>query len=232
MEKQAGLPDHVAIIMDGNGRWAEKRDLPRFEGHRAGLKSTRTTVRFFSEYHVKYLTLFSFSTENWSRPKAEVSSLFKLLQKSIKKELDELMEANIRLKHLGRLDRLPPALQREIKKAIEITKSNDGMILSLAFDYGSRAEIAEVARRIVADGIAPEQIDETLFSSYLSSAGLPDVDLVIRTGGEYRLSNFLLWQSAYSEYYFSDILWPDYNRHEIEKALNVYSQRKRRFGGL
>jgi undecaprenyl diphosphate synthase len=232
MEKQAGLPNHVAIIMDGNGRWAEKRDLPRFEGHRAGLKSTRTAVRIISEYHVKYLTLFSFSTENWSRPKAEVSSLFKLLQKSIKKELNELIEANIRLKHLGRLDRLPPALQGEIEKAIEITKGNDGMILSLAFDYGSRAEITEVARRIVADGIAPEQIDETLFSSYLFSAGLPDVDLVIRTGGEYRLSNFLLWHSAYSEYYFSDILWPDYNRHEIEKALNVYSQRKRRFGGL
>jgi len=226
------LPQHIAIIMDGNGRWAAKRGLPRLEGHRAGLESTRSAVRYLSERGIPYLSLFSFSTENWNRPRAEVSGLLRLLRQSIKKELKELVEADIRLKHLGRPDRLPPALKKEIGEAVARTQNNSGMTLSLAFDYGSRAEIAEAARRIATTGIAPQDIDETIFSEFLYTAGLPDVDLVIRTSGEQRLSNFLLWQSAYAELYFSEVLWPDFNTTELEKALEAYGQRKRRFGGL
>ena len=232
MAELAHLPNHVAIIMDGNGRWAEKRGLPRLEGHRAGLESTRSAVRFLSEHGIPYLTLFSFSTENWSRPRAEVSGLLRLLRQSLKKELKEIIEANIRLRHLGRPDRLPPALKKGITEAVTLTQGNSGMTLSLAFDYGSRAEITEAARRIVATGIAPEDIDEALFSSFLYTTGLPEVDLVIRTSGEQRLSNFLLWQSAYAEFYFTDVLWPDFGTEELEKALQAYGRRKRRFGGL
>ena len=232
MDKIARLPKHIAIIMDGNGRWAKKRHLPRLKGHRAGLESTRTTVRYLNEHGLKYLTLYSFSTENWSRPKDEVRGLLRLLERSINKEFRELHEANIRLCHLGHLDRLPSGLKKAISQAVELTRDNSGMTLSLAFDYGSRLEITDAIRRIVADGIPVEKIDETLFNRYLYTAGLPDVDLVIRTSGEYRISNFLLWQSAYSEYYFTDVLWPDFDTKEIEKALITFSQRKRRFDGL
>jgi len=218
--------------MDGNGRWAQRRGLPRLEGHRAGLESTRNSVRQLAERGVPYLTLFSFSTENWNRPRAEVSGLLKLLGQSLKKELKELVESNIKLKHLGHLERLPQSLQRGIKKAVEQTKDNNGMTLSLAFDYGSRAEITEAARRIAAAGIAPDDIDESIFSDFLYTAELPEVDLLIRTSGEQRLSNFLLWQSAYAELYFADVLWPDFGTGELEKALEAYARRLRRFGGL
>ena len=232
MEELAHLPNHLAIIMDGNGRWAEKRGLSRLEGHRAGIESTRQVVRLLNERGIPYLTLFSFSTENWRRPRAEVNGLLRLLRLSLKKEIKEIAEANIRLRHLGRLDRLSPLLRKGIAEAVALTQSNSGLTLSLAFDYGSRAEIVEAARRIAAAGINPDDIDETLLSSFLYTAGLPDVDLVIRTSGEFRVSNFLLWQSAYAEYYFTDVLWPDFDTGELEKALEAYGQRKRRFGGL
>jgi len=226
------LPEHVAVIMDGNGRWAEEKKLPRIEGHRAGIESTSTTVRRLGQYGIKYLTLYSFSTENWKRPRKEIGDLLKLLGESLKKEVPELNENNVRLNHIGRLDRLPPGLRKTINEAIELTGGNSGMVLSLAFDYGGRSEILNAVRNIIKDGTQPSKIDEKLLARYLYSADLPDVDMVIRTSGEYRISNFLLWQSAYSEFYFTDVLWPDFNCTEIEKALTAYSQRKRRFGSL
>jgi len=226
----ARLPNHIAIIMDGNGRWAQKRGLPRLEGHRAGLERARSVVKYLNEYHIKYVTLYSFSTENWSRPRDEVIGLLRILEESINKDSKELHETNIRLRHLGRLERLPPGLKQAINRGLELTKNNSGMTLSLAFDYGGRLEIVEAARRIVADGIPAKRIDEKLFSRYLYTAGLPDVDLLIRTSGEFRVSNFLLWQSAYSEYYFAEVLWPDFDSREVDKALAAYNRRQRRFG--
>jgi undecaprenyl diphosphate synthase len=231
-EELAQLPGHIAIIMDGNGRWAEKRGLARLEGHKTGLENTRAVVRHLSRCQIKFVTLYSFSTENWSRPRDEVDGLLGILEKSLRKDYQELKEANIRLRHIGRLEKLPRDLKLAIKKALRDTKGNSGMTLTLAFDYGGRQEIVDAVRRVVADGHAPGEIDEALFNRHLYTAGLPDVDLVIRTSGEYRISNFLLWQSAYSEYYFTDVLWPDFNETEVDKALAVYSQRRRRFGGL
>jgi len=226
------LPDHVAVIPDGNGRWAHQKGLPRIKGHRAGIESTRIIVRRLSQYGIKYLTFYSFSTENWKRPKREIGGLLKLLEESLKKEVPELNENNVHLNHIGRLDRLPPGLRRIIKEAIELTSGNSGLVLSLAFDYGGRSEILNAVRNIIEEGIKPSKIDEKLLSKHLYTAGLPDVDLVIRTSGEYRISNFLLWQSAYSEYYFTDVLWPNFDSSEIDKSLTAYSQRKRRFGSL
>jgi len=218
--------------MDGNGRWAEKRGLPRLEGHCAGIENTRLVIKYLSECHIKYVTLYSFSTENWNRPKNEVNGLLGILGESIEKEALELHKNGVKFRHLGRLGRLPQSLNLAIERAVELTKNNTEMTLSLAFDYGGRAEILDTVRNIIAKGIPPQEINEKLFSSYLYTADLPDVDLVIRTGGELRISNFLLWQSAYSEYYFTEVLWPDFNAEEVEKALTVYSQRKRRFGRL
>jgi undecaprenyl diphosphate synthase len=218
--------------MDGNGRWAEQRGLPRLEGHRRGTESTRCVIERLGEHKIKYVTLYSFSTENWNRPRDEVSGLLRLLQKSITKETKELHKKGVRIRHLGQPDRLPLKLRRAISDSIELTKNNSAMTLSLAFDYGGRSEILDAVRKIIADGISPQDIDEKLFSSYLYSAGLPEVDLLVRTGGELRISNFLLWQSAYSEFYFSDVLWPDFNSEEVDKALLAYNQRQRRFGGL
>jgi undecaprenyl diphosphate synthase len=232
MEKISRLPNHIAFIMDGNGRWAKKRGLPRLEGHRAGLDATRAVINHLGEKQIKYATLYSFSTENWNRPKDEVNGLLDILEKSINKETKELHQKGVRIRHLGHLDRLPQHLRRAIEKAVELTSSNTGMTLSLAFDYGGRLEILDALKVIIADGIPPQDIDEKLFSSYLYTAGLPEVDLVIRTGGELRISNFLLWQSAYSEYYFTEVLWPDFDSRELDRALSAYSQRQRRFGGL
>jgi undecaprenyl diphosphate synthase len=231
-DESVRLPGHIAIIMDGNGRWAEKRGLARLEGHKAGLENTRAIVRHLSHRQIKFVTLYSFSTENWSRPRDEVDGLLGILEKSLRKDYGELKEANVRLRHIGRLEKLPRGLKLAIKRALRETKGNSGMTLTLAFDYGGRQEIVDAVRRIVADGHAPQEIDETLLSRNLYTADMPDVDLVIRTSGEYRISNFLLWQSAYSEYYFTDVLWPDFNETEVDKALAVYSQRRRRFGGL
>ena len=232
MEKITRLPNHIAFIMDGNGRWAEKRGLPRLEGHRAGMEATRAVIKHLGEKHIKYVTLYSFSTENWNRPKDEVNGLLGILEKSIKKEAKELHERGVRIRHLGHMDRLPQHLRQAIEEAIKLTSGNTEMTLSLAFDYGGRLEILDAVRNIIADGILPKDIDEKLFNSYLYTADLPEVDLVVRTGGDLRISNFLLWQSAYSEYYFTDVLWPDFNSQELDTALITYSQRQRRFGGL
>lgn len=226
------LPQHVAIIMDGNGRWAEARGLPRIEGHKAGAKNIKRVVEGFAQYGIKYLTLFAFSTENWNRPKKEINALFRLLKRNVDRELEYCQKNNIKLVHLGRLDALPPDIQEKVKKAIEITKDNIGMTLSIAFDYGGRAEIINAVRKLLSEGFPPERLNEAVFTQYLYTAELPEPDLIIRTGGEMRLSNFLLWQSAYSELYFTPTFWPDFDEEEIEKALLSYSQRKRRFGGL
>jgi undecaprenyl diphosphate synthase len=232
MTENSYPPQHVAIIMDGNGRWAKKRGLPRLMGHRAGGDNIQPVAKLFAGYGIKYLTLYMFSTENWNRPKREVTGLLKLLAKRIDGEARAFHKQNIRLKHLGRLDRLPPELGQKIRAAVELTKNNTGMTLCLALDYGGRDEIVEAARRLISDGIPGKGVDETLFGQYLYSSGIPDPDLIIRTAGEIRLSNFLLWEAAYSELYFTPVLWPDFGKKEIEEALLDYEQRQRRFGNL
>jgi len=232
VEKIVCLPNHVAIIMDGNGRWAQQRGLPRLEGHRAGVGSLRSVIECLSEYQIKYVTIYGFSTENLRRPEEEITGLLNLLEEIIDKETVGLHKRGIRLRHLGRLDCLSPHLEQAVTRAVELTQNNAGMTLSFAFNYGGRTEILDAVRHLIAEGISPQKIDEKLFNSYLYTAGLPDVDLVIRTGGELRISNFLMWQAAYSEYYFTEVLWPDFDKKEVEKALLSYSQRQRRFGGL
>jgi undecaprenyl diphosphate synthase len=226
------LPNHVAIIMDGNGRWAAKRGMPRLFGHRAGTDNVQRVVDSFDGYKVRYLTLYAFSTENWRRPGVEVSGLLRILAEMIDRETKALHEKGVKLAHWGRVDELAPELQDKVGKAIELTKNNKGMTLSIAFDYGGRAEILDAVRHIIRDGVPAEDITESLFSSYLYTANVPDPDLIIRTAGEMRLSNFLIWQAAYSEFYSTPALWPDFGEKEIEKALIAYSRRERRFGGL
>jgi undecaprenyl diphosphate synthase len=226
------LPQHVAIIMDGNGRWAKKRGLPRLEGHKQGAAIAQHVVETFIEYNVPYLTLYAFSTENWKRPKGEVQGLLRLLQERIDEGVKLAQEKNIRIRHLGKLDGLPRKIQDRMSKALELTKDNTSMTLCLAFNYGSRDEIAEAVRRIVRSGIKADKIDEAVLSKYLYTADIPDPDLVIRTGGEMRLSNFLIWQAAYAEIYFTPVLWPDFDKKEIDKALLAYSERQRRFGSV
>ena len=226
------LPQHVAIIMDGNRRWARKEGRSRQEGHRAGTENIRRVIRTFARYGVPVLTLFAFSTENWVRPKREVNALIRLIGHFIDRELNSLNENGVRLRHLGNLEPLSPELSARVEDAVEATKHNDRITVNVAFNYGGRAEILDAVKQIVADGIKPEQIDESLFSSYLATAGLPDTDLVIRTAGELRLSNFLLWQSAYAEYYATPTYWPDFDAAEIERALLAYGDRDRKFGGV
>jgi undecaprenyl diphosphate synthase len=225
-------PRHVAIIMDGNGRWAKKRGLPRLVGHNAGGENIRPVVKIFADCGVKYLTLYMFSTENWNRPRIEVAGLLSLLARRIDQESRAFHQENIRLLHLGRLDRLSRKLREKVQAAIELTKSNTGLTLCLAFDYGGRDEIVRAARRIAGDGVPGDDIDESMFARYLDSPGIPDPDLVIRTGGETRLSNFLLWQAAYTELYFTPVLWPDFGPKDVEEALSEYKRRQRRFGGI
>lgn len=189
-------------------------------------------IEYLNDCRIKYVTVYTFSTENWNRPQDEVKGLFRLSEEKIAKDLLEFHKKGVRLRHLGRLQELPQNLQQAIKKALELTKNNTGMTLSLAFNYGGRAEILDAVRRIIADGIPPEKLDEKLFTGYLYTAGLPEVDLLIRTADELRLSNFLIWQTAYSEYYFTKVLWPDFNKKEVDRALLAYSRRQRRFGGL
>ena len=218
--------------MDGNGRWAKKRRLPRLMGHQAGTENTRRVLRACGEFGIKIVTLYGFSTENWQRPNDEVEGLFSIFEGAIDREVPELNRNGVRLRHLGRTEGLPERLVQKIESAMELTKDNDRLILNLAFNYGGRAEIVDATRRIIAEGIDATAIDEALFSSYLYTAGLPDLDLVIRTGGEMRLSNFLLWQTAYAEYYATPTFWPDFDEAELEKALLAYSQRTRKFGRL
>jgi len=226
------VPRHVAIIMDGNGRWAARRGLPRLAGHRAGTENLRRVIERLADYGVRYLTLYAFSTENWTRPKREVRGLMTILRHYLKRETKRLHNNGIRLLHIGNLDALDPSLQRQVLDAIDLTKDNDRMTLCIAFNYGGRAEIVDAVRRIVAEGVPPNQIDDALFTSYLHTAQLPDPDLIIRTAGEIRLSNFLLWQGAYAEFISTPVYWPDFDVHDIDEALLAYSQRKRRFGGL
>lgn len=226
------LPVHVAIIMDGNGRWAKKRHLPRLMGHRAGMETIRRVVEICAGYEIKYLTLYAFSTENWNRPEPEVKGLFSILNEMAEDETGKLHKNGIQIRHLGTLDGISTNLQSKIRKAVELTKNNTRMTLIIAFNYGGRSEIIDAIKKLMKDNIPLEKLDEVLFSSYLYTSDLPDPDLIIRTGGEMRISNFLIWQSVYSEYYSTPVLWPDFNREEVDKALEDYSQRKRRFGGL
>ncbi len=226
------LPQHVAIIMDGNGRWAKERGLPRLAGHRQGVNTAQKVVEIFMKYEIPYLTLYGFSTENWNRPKREIDGIFKILEDRLDEGIKFAQENGIRIRHLGKPDGLPFRLQERVKRAIELTRNNKRVTLSLAFNYGGRDEIVEAVRRLIVDGISPPQINEKVFRQYLYTTDIPDPDLIIRTGGEMRLSNFLIWQSAYAESYFTPALWPDFDKEEIDKALTAYSQRQRRFGGL
>ncbi|PXF54461.1 MAG: isoprenyl transferase [Deltaproteobacteria bacterium] len=228
------LPRHLAIIMDGNGRWAKRRGLPRIIGHRQGVKAVHSTVRLCRELDIPVLTLYAFSQENWGRPRAEVSALMDLLYDNLKSELDEMLGNQISLRAIGQIERLPERVRTCLLNTIERTSSNTAMILNLALSYGGRAEIVGAARRLakrcLSGTLDPEDIDEAVFASNLDTAGLPDPDLLIRTSGENRLSNFLLFQTAYSEFYITPTLWPDFDEDELLKALFEYQKRERRFG--
>ncbi|MDY6825779.1 MAG: isoprenyl transferase [Bacillota bacterium] len=229
------IPRHIAIIMDGNGRWAVEKGLPRKEGHRQGMETIKVIVRNCNNLRIKVLTLFAFSTENWQRPKWEVNYLMSLPEKYFSSDLPELIENNIQVKLMGDRDGLPGRVQKAILDGVEKTKENTGMILNFAMNYGSRSEILQAINNIVVDvaqNKVKSKIDENIFSSYLYTDGLPDPDLLIRTSGEFRISNFLLWQLAYSELWFTDIYWPDFNKIHLLEAIFDYQQRKRRFGKI
>ncbi len=226
----AHVPRHVAIIMDGNGRWARSRGLPRAEGHRQGTENLREILRASVEFGIEVLTLYAFSTENWKRPRTEVRVLMDTLELVIDRELRELDEQGVQIRHIGELEGIPASLQRKIRKAVALTRHNRCMILNVALNYGGRDEIVRALRRIVADGIPPEAIDEALIDRYMYTSPLPDPDLIIRTSGEQRLSNFLVWQGSYSEYHFTPVYWPDFGREHLWAALDEYSRRTRRFG--
>lgn len=224
------IPHHVAVIMDGNGRWARARGLPRLAGHRAGTENLRHVLRAAVEFDIKVLTLYAFSTENWGRPKSEVRGLLSIFERMIDRELSELHQEGVQLRHIGRLEQVSPKFQQKVLDAVELTKNNQRLILNIAFDYGGRAELVDAIRRIVTDGVPVEQIDEALISHYLYTVNCPDPDLIIRTSGEMRLSNFLIWQAAYAEIYMTPTLWPDFDKGELYKALEAYNERERRFG--
>jgi len=226
------LPQHVAVIMDGNGRWAQRRLLPRGMGHRAGVERVRTIIRMSSDIGVKFLTLYAFSTENWKRPADEVGTLMSLLLEFMRKELTELHEKNVRILTLGDLSKLPAEVRSEIEQAKEKTKGNTGLTVNMALNYGGRQEIIGAVKKAVAAGVRPEDVDEAFFSSLLDTADQPDPDLMIRTSGETRISNLLLYQLAYAEFYFTNTLWPDFDEKEYAKALAAYAARERRFGGI
>ncbi len=225
-------PQHVAMIMDGNGRWALSRGLPRLAGHRAGTENLRRIIRASVEFGVKYLTIYAFSTENWRRPPAEVQGLMHIVEDVIDRELDELHEEGVQLRHLGRLEKLAPKLRKKVLNAVKLTKENDRLILNIAFNYGGRDEIVCAVQNMLRDGISADDVNIDMIGNYLFTAGIPDPDLVIRTSGELRTSNFLIWQSAYSEWYITPTFWPDFGREEYAKALETYAQRDRRFGGI
>ncbi|RLD07980.1 MAG: isoprenyl transferase [Chloroflexota bacterium] len=224
------IPQHVAIIMDGNGRWARARGLPRLAGHRAGTENLREILEASAEFGIKYLTIYAFSTENWDRPEAEVTGLMRLFTTMFKRELKNLHENGVQLRHIGKLDRIDTALQQQVNEAVELTKNNDRLILNVAFNYGGRDEIVHAVREIIRDKKKPEEINIELISKYLYTADSPDPDLIIRTSGELRSSNFLIWQGAYAEWYFPSAYWPDFGKEELRKALFDYSERDRRFG--
>jgi undecaprenyl diphosphate synthase len=226
------VPRHVAIIMDGNGRWAESHELPRLQGHRAGTRNLDKILDVAISIGIRYLTVYAFSSENWSRPDPEVSGLMALLAENLRERSRSLNTRDIRLHHIGRLDRIPSDLQIVISEVIEGTRNNTGLDVSLAFDYGGRQEILEATKAMIRDAVPSETVDAELFQQYLYTAGTPDPDLIIRTAGEQRISNFLLWQSAYSEYYSAGCYWPDFDDQEFMKAIIEYSGRQRKYGGL
>jgi len=230
--KEIRRPKHVAIIMDGNGRWAERRGLPRIAGHEAGVNRIRSVVKTCVDNQVKFLTIYGFSTENWNRPEEEVYGIFDLLEEYIDREGSELHREGVKMRHLGRLSELPQGVQAAIERNCRLTRDNTRMVLNFAFNYGGRTELADAARRLVEEKAPAGEIDAGAFASRLYTAGMPDVDLLVRTGGELRLSNFLLWQSAYAELYFTRVLWPDFTPRQVLRALDAYEQRQRRFGGL
>jgi undecaprenyl diphosphate synthase len=229
-ELPTNIPTHVAIVMDGNGRWAQKRGLPRLAGHRAGTENLQEIIKACVDFGVKYLTIYAFSTENWGRPAEEVDGLMHILEDVIDQKLEELHQQGVQLVHIGQLERLDTSLREKVKKSIDLTKDNHRLTVCIAWNYGGRDEIVCAIKRIIEDGLKPEQICDDIVSDYLFTTGIPDPDLIIRTSGEMRISNFLIWQSAYSEWYVTPILWPDFNRDEFRKALIDYGQRERRYG--
>jgi undecaprenyl diphosphate synthase len=231
-EKPNKIPTHIAIIMDGNGRWAAARGLPRLAGHRAGTENLRPVIRACVEFGIQYLTIYAFSTENWGRPQEEVEGLMHIIEDVIDKELNDLHKEGVRLRHIGRLEQLNPSLRDKVLHAVELTKNNTRLNLNIAFNYGGRDEIVCAIRALLRDRVKPEDVTEPLISQYLFTAGTPDPDLIVRTSGEMRISNFLIWQSAYSEWYVTNAYWPDFDKEELRKALLDYGQRERRFGRL
>ena len=234
IQARGNLPVHVAIIMDGNGRWAKKRGLPRTAGHRAGVKAVKKVVRIAGDIGIKYLTLFTFSTENWKRPRREVTAILRLLEETTRRELSELLENNVKLIATGYIERLPDTRRKVLVDAIDKTTGNTGLVLNLALNYSGRSEIIAavkgIARDVAGGRVNPESIDDLLFASYLQTNGLPDPDLLIRTSGEMRISNFLLWQTSYTELYVTDVLWPDFSEADFLQALEDFQRRERRFG--
>ena len=228
------IPEHIAIIMDGNGRWAKKRGLPRIAGHRQGIKSVREITNICSDIGVKYLTLYTFSTENWNRPQKEVDALMMLLLSTIKNEIKDIHKNNLVLSTIGNIEVLPKNIRKEISNGIDLTSNNTGLNLILALNYGSRQEIIVAVKNIIEknnkDEIDSSMIDENLFSSFLSTKNIPDPDLLIRTGGELRISNFLLWQCAYTEIYLTDTYWPDFRKEKLIESITAFQKRERRFG--
>lgn len=236
MSKKSLQVNHLAIIMDGNGRWAQARGLERTAGHKAGAENVLNIMRAAQKFNIKYLTLYAFSTENWKRPASEVGALMKLLQEFLLHQLPAMQKENVRLNAIGRLDALPEPARLSLLAAMKATRNNTNGVLTLALNYGGRAEITDAARKIaqaaVKGEIDPDKLDESTFADYLYDPELPDADLVIRTSGELRISNFLLWQLAYSELYISDVMWPDFDENQLQKALESFGCRNRRFGGV
>lgn len=229
-ELPAQVPRHVAIIMDGNGRWAKQRGLPRTAGHRQGKENLRRILEACVDFGIDILTIYAFSTENWERPPAEVSVLMSILNMVLDQEVEKLHRDGVQVRHIGKMDGVDPRLQKKIERACDYTKDNTRLILNVAFNYGGRDEITRAVQHIIRDGVKAQDVTEELIDSYLSTGGLPDPELIIRTSGEFRLSNFLLWQAAYSEYYATPTYWPDFDEEELLKALWEYSGRRRRFG--
>ena len=226
------LPRHVAIIMDGNGRWALQRGLPRLAGHKAGTENLRRVIRSTVEFGIPYMTIYAFSTENWGRPPEEVQGLMRILEDVIDKELNELHKEGVQLRHIGRLEQLAPILQEKVLDAVELTKNNQRLVLNIAFNYGGRDEIVQAVQKIIRDGVPAADVTDEVIGQYLYTAGVPDPDLIIRTSGELRVSNFLIWQAAYSEWYITPTFWPDFDKQEYRRALETFAQRDRRYGGV
>lgn len=224
------VPTHVAIIMDGNGRWALQRGLPRLAGHRAGTENLRRIIEACIEFGIPYLTIYAFSTENWGRPEEEVHGLMKIFEDVIDRELQELHDQGVQLRHIGRLDRLDPTFRDKVMHAVAFTRANTRLVLNVAFNYGGRDEIVNAIQHMIRDGVAPEHVTSELVNQYLFTAGVPDPDLIIRTSGELRGSNFLLWQGAYSEWLFPEVYWPDFDKEQLRLALEQFGHRERRYG--